>query len=75
MLVGTPGFALRADQHAPESAEYLITEFAQLDAHNSEGTSLPDRQLRKSSYRPEMAEQVTSSVGFGPSIPGKLNHS
>jgi len=34
-VVGAPGYALRADHGNPESTEYLINPFAQLDAHNS----------------------------------------
>ena len=34
-MVGAPGYALRADHGKPESTEYLINPFAQLDAHNS----------------------------------------
>ena len=33
-VVVAPGFALRATDSAPESANYLIILFAQLDAHN-----------------------------------------
>ena len=34
-MVGAPGYALRTDHGNPESTEYLINPFAQLDAHNS----------------------------------------
>ncbi len=32
-VVGAPGYAPRADHGNPESTEYLINPFAQLDAH------------------------------------------
>ena len=32
---GAPGYALRTDHGNPESTDYLINPFAQLDAHNS----------------------------------------
>jgi len=33
-VVGAPGYALRTDHGNPESTDYLINPFAQLDAHN-----------------------------------------
>ena len=49
-VVGAPGYALRTDHGNPESTDYLINPFAQLDAHNytavPPGSCVALRELR-----------------------------